>query len=119
MFRNALFSSISTLLALTLLAAPPARGRSKLGVALRGRRGAVQALRDWAAGARDPRRPLVWFHAASVGEGRQAEAVLTRLREARPSWQIAYTYSSPSAARWAAAKPAVAPNAEVSCVTWK
>lgn len=88
------------------LAAPLARGRSKLGVALRGRRGAVQALRDWAAGARDPRRPLVWFHAASVGEGRQAEAVLTRLREARPSWQIAYTYSSPSAARWAAGLPA-------------
>ena len=88
------------------LAAPLARGGGKHGAAVRGRRGAVRALAAWAAGARDPARALVWFHAASVGEGRQAEAVLTRLRDARPTWQIAYTYSSPSAARWASGLPA-------------
>jgi len=83
------------------LAAPLALGRGKLGRAIRGRRGAVRVLADWARRAREPARPLVWFHAASVGEGRQAEAVLARLRAARPSWQLAYTFSSPSAARWA------------------
>ena len=83
------------------LAAPLALGRGKLGAAVRGRRGAVRALVEWARRSREPERPLVWFHAASVGEGRQAEAVLSRLRAARPAWQIAYTYSSPSAARWA------------------
>ncbi len=87
------------------LAAPLARARGKLGRALRGRLGAVAALTDWAVHARDLARPLVWFHAASVGEGRQAEAVLLRLRSARPSWQVVYTFSSPSAERWAASLP--------------
>ena len=88
------------------LAGALALGGGKLGEAIRGRRGAVHALADWARRSRDPSRPLVWFHAASVGEGRQAEAVLSRLRAARPSWQVAYTYGSPSAAHWAASLPA-------------
>jgi len=88
------------------LAAPLALGRGKLGRAIRGRRAAVRVLADWAARARETARPLVWFHAASVGEGRQAEAVLARLKAARPAWQIAYTYGSPSAERWAATLPA-------------
>ena len=87
------------------LAAPVALTGGKLGRALRGRRGAVPALSGWAERSRDPTRPLVWFHAASVGEGRQAEAVLLRLRAARPSWQVVYTFSSPSAERWAASLP--------------
>jgi len=87
------------------LAAPLALTGGKLGKALRGRRGAVPALSGWAERSRDPTRPLVWFHAASVGEGRQAEAVLLRLRAARPSWQVVYTFSSPSAERWAASLP--------------
>ncbi len=87
------------------LAAPLARTRGKLGGALRGRLGAVRALAGWAGRSRDVARPLVWFHAASVGEGRQAEAVLLRLRSARPSWQLAYTFSSPSAERWAHSLP--------------
>lgn len=87
------------------LAAPLALTGGKLGRALRGRRGAVPALSGWAERWRDAARPLVWFHAASVGEGRQAEAVLLRLRAARPSWQIVYTFSSPSAERWAASLP--------------
>jgi len=88
------------------LAAPLALGRGKLGRAVRGRRAAVRVLADWAARARETARPLVWFHAASVGEGRQAEAVLARLKAARPAWQIAYTFGSPSAERWAATLPA-------------
>ncbi len=89
------------------LAAPLAlAGRGgKLGRTLRGRRTAVQALRGWARERRAD-RPLVWFHAASVGEGRQALAVLARLREARPGWQTAYTFGSASAERFAASLPA-------------
>ena len=87
------------------LAAPLALGRGKLGRAIRGRRASVPALRAWAARARTDAVPLVWFHAASVGEGRQAEAVLRRLKAARPRWQLAYTFSSPSAEQLAASLP--------------
>lgn len=87
-------------------ARPLSAAGGKLARALRGRRTAPAALGAWASHARDWHVPLVWFHAASVGEGRQAEAVLVRLRAARPTWQIAYTYSSPSAERWASTLPA-------------
>jgi len=87
------------------LAAPLALTGGKLGRAIRGRRASVSTLEEWASRARRPAVPLVWFHAASVGEGRQAEAVLTRVRTARPSWQLAYTFSSPSAERLAASLP--------------
>ena len=87
------------------LLAPALPGSGKLGRALEGRRGASRVLEEWAGRARDPARPLVWYHAASVGEGRQAEAVLRGLRVARPGWQLAYTFSSPSAERWAATLP--------------
>jgi 3-deoxy-D-manno-octulosonic-acid transferase len=72
---------------------------------VKGRLGATDALVRWAAAHRDPSRPLAWLHAASVGEGRQAEAVLRLLRAARPGWQFLYTHSSPSAERLAAAQP--------------
>jgi 3-deoxy-D-manno-octulosonic-acid transferase len=62
-----------------------------------GRIGATDRLTRWAAANRDLSRPLVWFHASSVGEGLQAEAVLRRIRARHPDWQIAYTYFSPSA----------------------
>jgi 3-deoxy-D-manno-octulosonic-acid transferase len=81
-------------------------GRGKFARSVRGRRGAPAALERWAAAHRDPARPLVWLHAASVGEGRQAEAVLRLLRAARPGWQFVYTHSSPSAEAFAAALPA-------------
>ena len=74
--------------------------------AVRGRLHGAARLVNWAAHHRDTDRPLVWFHAASVGEGRQAEAVLVRLRSAKPGWQIIYTHSSPSAERLAASLPA-------------
>ena len=62
-----------------------------------GRRRSPAAAAAWARDNRDPGRPLVWFHASSVGEGRQAEAVLTALRRLRPDGQIAFTHFSPSA----------------------
>jgi 3-deoxy-D-manno-octulosonic-acid transferase len=69
----------------------------KLGDGHRHRRGAVDRLAAWAAGHRDPRRPLAWFHAASVGEGLQAESVLLELRRLVPACQLVYTHFSPSA----------------------
>jgi 3-deoxy-D-manno-octulosonic-acid transferase len=63
----------------------------------RRRRGAVARLAAWATRSRDRTRPLAWFHAASVGEGRQAESVLLELRRLRPDCQLVYTHFSPSA----------------------
>jgi 3-deoxy-D-manno-octulosonic-acid transferase len=69
----------------------------KVGDGHRQRRGAVQRLAAWAGKERDPARPLVWFHAASVGEGLQAESVLLELRRMVPDCQLAFTHFSPSA----------------------
>ncbi|HEX2220624.1 MAG TPA: glycosyltransferase N-terminal domain-containing protein, partial [Gemmatimonadales bacterium] len=69
----------------------------KLARGHRGRRHAVERLAGWAARARDPERPLVWFHASSVGEGLQAESVLLELRRIVPDLQYVYTHYSPSA----------------------
>ena len=88
------------------LAARLARGDGKLARGMRGRLASVATLRGWASTHRDTSRPLIWFHAASVGEGRQAEVVLRRLRTAHPDWQIAWTHSSASAERLAASLPA-------------
>ena len=61
---------------------------------------------EWEGAQRDPRRPLVWFHAPSVGEGLQARAVMEVLRRKRPEIQLAYTYFSPSAETFASSVPA-------------
>jgi len=82
-----------------------ARGDSKLARAVRGRLGGAGALVAWATAHRERGRTLVWMHAASVGEGRQAEAVIERLRAARPGWQFVHTFLSPSAERLAATLP--------------
>jgi 3-deoxy-D-manno-octulosonic-acid transferase len=89
-----------------LLAPVFSRSRPKLRAGLAGRAGLVGRLAGWAAAHRDSSRPLLWMHAASVGEGLQAEAVLHRLRQAHPDWQIAYTYFSPSAVELAQRQPA-------------
>ncbi|HEX9755871.1 MAG TPA: glycosyltransferase N-terminal domain-containing protein [Gemmatimonadales bacterium] len=73
----------------------------KLRRGVEGRRGSVDRLRDWAERWRTTERPLVWFHAPSVGEGLQAAPVITRLRRRHPEWQLGYTYFSPSAEAWA------------------
>lgn len=83
-----------------------AGGDSKLARSLRGRRDGALALAGWASHGRDTERPLVWFHAASVGEGRQAEAVLVPLRAAHPDWQVVFTHSSASAEKLARSMPA-------------
>lgn len=63
----------------------------------RGRSGAAGRLVAWARAGRDRGRPLVWFHASSVGEGLQAESVLLELRQLHPEAQYVYTHFSPSA----------------------
>jgi 3-deoxy-D-manno-octulosonic-acid transferase len=57
----------------------------------------------YSAFARDPDRKLLWMHAPSVGEGLQARPVLELFRDRAPRTQLAYTYFSPSAERFARA----------------
>jgi 3-deoxy-D-manno-octulosonic-acid transferase len=83
-----------------------ARSRPKLQAALAGRAGVLDRFAAWARASRDPARPLLWMHAASVGEGLQAEVVLKALRAAHPGWQIVYTHFSPSAETLARRQPA-------------
>jgi 3-deoxy-D-manno-octulosonic-acid transferase len=83
-----------------------ARFDKKLARGLDARRGVTQRLVAWARSERDAERPLVWLHAASVGEGLQAKPVLEALRAEAPSWQLAYTFFSPSAERLARTLPA-------------
>jgi 3-deoxy-D-manno-octulosonic-acid transferase len=71
----------------------------------RARRDAGERLLDWARSSRDDTRPLVWFHAASVGEGLQADIVMRQLQLLRPDCQLVYTHFSPSAAGLAARLP--------------
>lgn len=86
--------------------APAFSGRtSKVALGLGGRRDAARTLAAWGRTARDVRRPGVWFHAPSVGEGLQARAVLEALRARRPALQAAYTHFSPSAQALASRMP--------------
>ena len=57
----------------------------------------------FAAFRRADDRPLLWMHAPSVGEGLQARPVLELFRMHAPHTQLAYTYFSPSAERFASA----------------
>jgi 3-deoxy-D-manno-octulosonic-acid transferase len=76
-------------------------GNSKFRRGLSRRRGLVERYQQWGASSRDTKRPLVWFHAPSVGEGLQAQPVIDLLRARRPDVQIAYTFYSPSAEQFA------------------
>jgi 3-deoxy-D-manno-octulosonic-acid transferase len=82
-----------------------ARFDKKLARSLAARRGLTDRLQAWAESGRDPKRPLVWVHAPSVGEGLQAKPVLEALRAGQPEWQLAYTFFSPSAERLARTLP--------------
>ncbi|HSA57391.1 MAG TPA: glycosyltransferase N-terminal domain-containing protein [Gemmatimonadaceae bacterium] len=75
-------------------------GRAKWRRALRARRGIRSRYAAWAR-RRDTTRPLLWVHAPSVGEGLQARIVLELVRARRPDVQLAYTFFSPSAERFA------------------
>ena len=92
---------VAARLALAVAQVAPA-GDSKLLRTLRARRGLIERYQQWAALHRDGRRPLLWMHAPSVGEGLQARPVLERLRAMRPDVQLAYTHFSPSAEGFAA-----------------
>lgn len=74
-----------------------ARGPSKLARGVRARRDAAGHLIEWTRSERDGTRPLVWFHAPSVGEGLQARAVLEALLAERDDLQAVFTFFSPSA----------------------
>lgn len=84
-----------------LARAAPASGTSKVARGLARRRGALARYRQWAETSRDPARPLIWMHAASVGEGLMAAPVLALVRRALPRAQLVYTYFSPSAEAFA------------------
>jgi 3-deoxy-D-manno-octulosonic-acid transferase len=66
---------------------------------LAGRRGAPQRWRAWVDGGEGGSGPLVWLHAASVGEALAAEPVARRLRAALPGLRVALTHTSPSVDR--------------------
>lgn len=89
-----LYGAVGQLSRVAPLLAPP--GGSRVSLALRARRGLTSRYAEWAERARDRSRPLVWLHAASVGEGLQAKPVLSILRARRPDVQIVYTHFSPS-----------------------
>jgi 3-deoxy-D-manno-octulosonic-acid transferase len=76
-------------------------GDGKIARSLRARRGIVARVTAKASATRDRSRPLVWFHAPSVGEGLQARPIVAALRDADPELQFAYTFFSPSAERFA------------------
>ena len=77
-----------------------------LGIATAARLGNERAT-EWVAGRRQDvstqiealhaaGRPIVWLHAASLGEFEQGRPVLEALREARPDWAVVVTFFSPS-----------------------
>jgi 3-deoxy-D-manno-octulosonic-acid transferase len=77
--------------------AAPLNERLRRGV--QGRGASLTSLRHWADAHRVAARPLLWLHAPSVGEALMAQAILGRLRAARPTLQTIFTYFSPSAER--------------------
>ena len=96
---RALYGGAGALMRLAVATGLP--GDGKLAGSIAGRRGLLDRYRAFASTSRDRARPLVWFHAPSVGEGLQALPVMTRLRERHPDLQLAYTHFSPSAAFFA------------------
>ena len=76
-------------------------GETKFRRGLSARRGVVDRFTAWAATNRNSARPLVWFHAPSVGEGLQALPVIELLRARQSEVQIVYTFYSPSAEQFA------------------
>ena len=57
---------------------------------------------------RDPGKPLIWIHTASLGEFEQGSPVLDKLSEAYPNYQFLVTFFSPSG--YEVKKDALAPH---------
>lgn len=88
-----------------LLTAKSADEQSKLLRAFTARSNLLTRYNEWSLEKRDLDRPLIWFHASSVGEGLMALPIIEELREADPTVQIAYTFFSPSAEKFASRLP--------------
>lgn len=76
-------------------------GGGKVRRSFSARRGVLARFATWGQEFRDRSRPLIWFHAPSVGEGLQAKPILDALRARHPQAQLAYTWFSPSAESFA------------------
>jgi 3-deoxy-D-manno-octulosonic-acid transferase len=90
----------------TRAAAVAAAFDGKLARGLAARQGLAARYATWAAAHRDHHRPLIWFHAPSVGEGLQIQPVLEALRAVHPRWQLVFSFFSPSAEHLARTLPA-------------
>lgn len=90
-----LYALAAKLVGVASVIVPPTDAKSA--IAIRARRGIRKRYQRWAAGGRDPRRPLLWVHAPSVGEGLMARPILSLMRARHPDTQLAYTFFSPSA----------------------
>jgi len=77
-----------------LVASLAARFSEKARLFVEGRRG--WAVRLEAALPQGDGRPLVWFHAASLGEFEQGRPVMERMRERYPDHRLLLTFFSPS-----------------------
>jgi 3-deoxy-D-manno-octulosonic-acid transferase len=73
--------------------------RGTLRTALAGRRQATARWVTWARTHR-PDGPLLWVHAASVGEALAAGPVVRRLRSAVPGLTVVHSHTSPSVSGW-------------------
>jgi 3-deoxy-D-manno-octulosonic-acid transferase len=71
--------------------------RGTLAASLAGRRAALARWRAWAADARGD-GPLIWAHAASVGESLVLQPVVARLRAGSRHLRVVLTHTSPSVA---------------------
>lgn len=75
---------------------------NKIVRSLKARRGLIERYKEWGESSRIKTRPLVWIHAASVGEGLHAFPLIQQFRQNYPDVQIAFTHYSPSAEKFAA-----------------
>ena len=66
----------------------------------RSMRARIAALEPWLAWNERLDGPVVWIHAASVGEMLTAQPVLRRVKVSRPDAACVLTFTSPSAADW-------------------
>jgi len=75
-----------------------------LSTSLAGRKAAAARWVDWASTNRTA-GPLVWVHAASVGESLTATPVVDRIRARVSGVQIVHSFTSPAALSWGSELP--------------